>query len=153
MKMIRAIALLSGFAMSPMVTCTALAGTYEWTSGYGQGVEEHQVDDGNGNELNIACPNDDESAVSASATIAGKRYLSDDNIGFDVIVDGTTYSNPFFTDCHACGSNFPGFWAALRKANNLQLSAEGKTVKLPTKNLANTLRPYNSKQNLCRSAW
>ena len=82
---------------------------------------------------------------------AGK--FSDKGDGFDVIVDGTTYSNPFFTDCHACGANFPGFWAALRKANNLQISAEGKTVKLPTKNLKKVLLPYSDKQNICRSAW
>lgn len=153
MKKIRALALLSGLAMSVMATGTVVAGTYEWTTGYAQGVQEHLVDDGNGNELNIACPDDDESAVSAYATIAGKQYASTDDIGFDVIVDGTTYSNPFFTDCHVCGANFPGFWAALRNANNLQISAEGKTVKLPTKNLSQVLQPLNSKQNLCRSGW
>ncbi|MEN1415844.1 hypothetical protein AAIG96_28650 [Pseudomonas aeruginosa] len=128
-------------------------GRFKWTTGYAQGVEEHLVDDGNGNELNISCPDDSESAVSAYATIAGRQYSSNDDIGFDVIVDGTTYSNPFFTDCHVCGANFPGFWAALRKANNLQVSAEGKTVKLPTKNLSQVLLPLNSKKNLCRSAW
>ncbi|MBD9574806.1 hypothetical protein IB260_05735 [Pseudomonas sp. PDM23] len=151
--MTRAIALLSGIALAALNISSASAGTYEWTSGYAQGVQEHLVDDGNGNELNISCPDDDESAVSAYATIAGKQYSSNDDGGFDVIVDGTVYSNPFFTDCHACGSNFPGFWAALRKANNLQLSAEGKTVKLPTKNLARVLEPLSSKTNLCRSAW
>ncbi|KSC58724.1 hypothetical protein [Pseudomonas aeruginosa] len=153
MKKIRALALLSGIAMSLAATGSVLAGTYEWTTGYAQGVQEHLVDDGNGNELNISCPDDGESAVSAYATVAGKQFSSNDDVGFDVIVDGTTYSNPFFTDCHACGSNFPGFWAALRKANNLQLSAEGKTVKLPTKNLAQVLEPLSSKKNLCRSAW
>ncbi|MBB1606106.1 MULTISPECIES: hypothetical protein [unclassified Pseudomonas] len=153
MKKIRALALLSSFAMCVVAADTVLAGTYEWTRGYAQGVEEHFVDDGNGNELNIACPGDGEGAVSAYATIAGRQYSSNDDIGFDVIVDGTTYSNPFFTDCHVCGANFPGFWAALRKANNLQVSAEGKTVKLPTKNLSQVLLPLNSKKNLCRSAW
>ncbi|HCE9893660.1 TPA: hypothetical protein NH521_001234 [Pseudomonas aeruginosa] len=152
MKMIRAIALLSGLAVGVIETC-AVAGTYEWTTGYAQGVQEHLVDDGNGNELNISCPDDDESGVSAYATISGKQYSSNDDGGFDVIVDGTAYSNPFFTDCHVCGNNFPGFWAALRKANNLQLSAEGRTVKLPTKNLSKVLQPLNSKKNLCRSAW
>ncbi|MDG9853648.1 hypothetical protein N5C93_24815 [Pseudomonas nitroreducens] len=139
--------------LTAVAVSAASAGTYEWTSGYAQGVQEHLVDDGNGNELNISCPDDGESAVSAYASIAGKQYSSNDDIGFDVIVDGTTYSNPFFTDCHACGSNFPGFWAALRKANNLQISAEGKTVKLPTKNLSQVLQPLNSNKNLCRSAW
>lgn len=145
--------LLLAAVLTTAAASTASAGTYEWTSGYAQGVQEHLVDDGNGNELNISCPDDGESAVSAYATIAGKQYSSSDDIGFDVIVDGVFYSNPFFTDCHACGSNFPGFWAALRRANNLQLSAEGKTVKLPTKNLSEVLQPLNSNKKLCRSAW
>lgn len=136
-----------------VATSTTFAGTYEWTSAYTQGVEEHLVDDGNGNELNISCPDDDERPVTAYASITGKQYSSDKGDGFDVVVDGTTYSNPFFTDCHVCGANFPRFWAALRKANNLQISAEGKTVKLPTKNLKKVLLPLNSKENLCRSAW
>ncbi|HEP9385827.1 TPA: hypothetical protein VDV57_001521 [Pseudomonas aeruginosa] len=138
---------------SCVATSTTFAGTYEWTSAYTQGVEEHLVDDGNGNELNISCPDDDERPVTAYASITGKQYSSDKGDGFDVIVDGTTYSNPFFTDCHVCGANFSGFWAALRKANNLQISAEGKIVKLPTKNLKKVLLPLNSKENLCRSAW
>ncbi|HCF0862045.1 TPA: hypothetical protein NH959_004252 [Pseudomonas aeruginosa] len=135
-----------------LATSTAFAGTYEWTSSYTQSVEEHLVDDGNGNQLDIACPDDDESSVSAYATIAGKRYSSEHD-GFDVIVDGTTFSNPFYTDCEACSSSFPGFWAALRKARTLQLSAGGQTVKLPTQNLPQALQPLTSKKNLCRSAW
>lgn len=40
-----------------LLTCASVqAGTYEWTSGWGMGVSEHLVDDGNGNELNISCP-------------------------------------------------------------------------------------------------
>lgn len=153
MKMIRALALLSGFAMSTTAICTAHAGTYEWTSGYAQGVTEYLVDDGNGNELNISCPDDDESPVVAYATIANNQYSSDDGVGFDVIVDGTSYNNPFFTDCRACSANFPGFWSALRRANNLQISANGKTLTLPTKNLKSLLLPFDNKQNICRSAW
>lgn len=140
-------------ALGAMATNTTWAGTYEWTSGYAQGIAEHMVDDGNGNELNISCPDDDESSVMAYATIADKQYSSDNNSGFDVVVDGIRYSNPFFTDCHVCGANFPSFWDALRNANNLQISAEGKTVKLPTKNLKKVLFSLNSKQNICRSAW
>ena len=60
-----------------LATSTAFAGTYEWTSSYTQGVEEHLVDDGNGNQLDIACPDDDESSVSAYATIAGALHLSE----------------------------------------------------------------------------
>lgn len=152
MKMIRALALLFAFAINAIATCTAQAGTYEWTASYTQGVEEHLVDDGNGNQLDITCPDDDESPVSAYATIAGKQYSSERD-GFDVIVDGTTFSNPFYTDCEACSSSFPGFWAALRKARTLQLSAGGQTVRLPTQNLPQVLQPLTSKKNLCRSGW
>jgi hypothetical protein len=133
----------------------ALAGTYEWTSGWAQGVTEYQVDDGNGNELNISCSDDEETSITAYANVAGKQYASDNNGGgFDVIVDGETYSNPFFTDCNVCSDIFKnGFWADLRKANNLQISAGGKTITLPTKNLKTTLLPLSSKDNVCHAGW
>ena len=139
---------LCGLACSP-----AFAGTYEWSAGYAQGVAEHLVDDGNGNELNISCPDDGETAVTAYVTIAGKAYASEKDPGFDVIVDGERYNNPFFTDCNVCSQNFPAFWKALRNANNLQISAGGKTVKLPTKNLKQVLKPFDSKTNQCRVTW
>ncbi|MBB4868275.1 hypothetical protein HNP46_007198 [Pseudomonas nitritireducens] len=145
--------LLIASALAAVSISTAHAGTYEWTSGWGQGITEHIVDDGNGNGLNISCSSEDDQAVKAYASIRGKEYSSESEQGFDVIVDGTTFSNPFFTDCRACGANFPGFWAALRKVNNLQISANGQTVKLPTKNIAKVLRPLNSKENACKSAW
>ncbi|HCF6146647.1 hypothetical protein [Pseudomonas aeruginosa] len=138
--------------LGTLLSSVAQAGTSTWTASYTQGVEEHLVDDGNGNQLNITCPDDGESAVSAYATIAGKQYSSE-NDGFDVIVDGTTFSNPFYTDCEACSASFPGFWAALRKANSLQLSVGDQTVKLPTQNLPQVLQPLTSKKNLCRSGW
>jgi hypothetical protein len=132
------------------------AGTYEWTSGWAQGVTENMVDDGNGNSLNISCPDEDgaESDVRAYASIAGKNYSSKDNTGgFDVIVDGKSYSNPFETNCDACASIFPTFWKALRVANNLQISADGKIVNLPTKNVRKILLPLDSKKNSCRVTW
>ena len=135
---------------------TAWAGTYEWTSGWAQGVTEHRVDDGNGNELNISCPDDDTQSLSAYATIDGKQYASNDSSGggFDVIVDGKRYSNPFDTDCEVCSDIFKNdFYLALRKANNLQLSVAGKTVKLPTKSLKKVILPLKSKGNVCRAAW
>lgn len=142
-----------------LLACTsANAGTYEWTSGWGMGVSEHMVDDGNGNELNISCPNyEEDGAVRAYATIAGKQYSSQDGAisedrGFDVIVDGEHYSNPFFTDCRVCGANFPAFWQALRQANRLQLVGGGQTINLPTKNIAAVLAPLDSPENSCSSA-
>lgn len=142
--------------LTAILGCTvagaALAGTYEWTSGFAQGVTENMVDDGNGNDLNISCPSDEGESLSAYATIAGKEYTSDSG-GFDVIVDGDLYNNPFYTECNVCNINFPTFWEALLKANSLQLSAGGKTVNLPTKNLKQVLLPLNYKDNACRSTW
>ena len=69
--------LLLASLLSWLATNTAFAGTSEWTSSYTQGVEEHLVDDGHDNQLSIACPDDDESPVSAYATLAGKRYSSE----------------------------------------------------------------------------
>lgn len=145
--------LLLALALAWALTNTAWAGTYEWTSGWGQGVAEYQADDGNDNALTISCPDHEDGYISAYADIAGKAYSSDQEGGFDVIVDGIHYSNPFFTDCRACAANFPGFWDALRKANNLQINAEGKTVKLPTKNIGQILRPLEHPENSCTASW
>ncbi|HBP1969508.1 hypothetical protein FA346_26245 [Pseudomonas aeruginosa] len=144
---------LLALALAWALTSTAWGGTYEWTSGWGQGVSEYQADDGNGNALSISCPDHEGGYISAYADIAGKAYSSDQEGGFDVIADGVLYSNPFFTDCRVCAANFPGFWKALRQANNLQISAEGRTVNLPTKNLEAVLRPLDDPHNSCTAAW
>jgi len=142
-------------ALAALMSGTAAAGTYEWTSGWGMGVSEHLVDDGNGNELNISCPDYEEQGyVSAYATINGKQYSSNDEPGFDVIVDGVSYSNPFYTGCRVCSEIFRGeFWEALRQANRLQLSAGGSTINLPTKNIGQVLKPLDSSENSCRPEW
>lgn len=144
---------LLALALAWALTNTAWGGTYEWTSGWGQGISEYQTDDGNQNGLLISCGEQEGLAVSAYADIAGKAYSSDQEPGFDVIVDGVPYSNPFFTDCRVCAANFPGFWKALRQANNLQISAEGRTVNLPTKDLETVLRPLDDPHNSCTAAW
>lgn len=140
----------------------AIAGTYEWTSGWGMGVAEYSVDDGNNNSLNIACPSSQDETlpssgyVSAIATIEGKKYDSDTQsggAGFDVIVDGERWTNPFYTDCRVCGANFPDFWKALRQANNLYVSADGTRSKIPTSGLASVIPPLDSPENSCHSAW
>ncbi|MGM8850011.1 hypothetical protein ACS8E6_05805 [Salinicola halophyticus] len=140
----------------------AFADNYEWNSGFGMGASEYWVDDGNNNALLVSCPKlyegepSMEGYVSAEATIDGQRYGSDTlsgDPGFDVIVDGERWSNPFFTDCRACGSNFPAFWEALRQANNLYISADGVRSKLPTAGLERALPPLDSPENNCRSGW
>lgn len=101
--------------------------------------------------MNFACDENDEmSPVSGSATIAGKEFYShNDKGGFDVIVDGVEYSNPFFVECNACSGNFPEFWTAMRKAKTIVLKAEGMTSQIPTKGLSKLTKPYNSKENPC----
>ena len=132
----------------------AYAAPHEWTSGWAMGTSEYAVDDGNGNELVIACPDDENRYISASAAIHGRTYSSEDEQGFDVIVDGKNYNNPFNTDCRACSDIFKAeFWPALRKANRLQLSANGQTVNLPTKNLQAALPALGDQQNSCWTAW
>lgn len=141
-------------AFCAMTAPTVWAGTYEWTSGWGMGVSEYSVNDGNGNELVIACPDDDSEYVSASATVNGHSYSSVDEQGFDVIVDGKVFTNPFFTDCRVCSDIFKAeFWEALRNANNLYLQAEGKTVRLPTRNIKRELPSLEDEVNTCKSAW
>ena len=40
-----------------LLTCASVqAGTYEWTSGWGMGVSEHLVDDGNGADSTVIWP-------------------------------------------------------------------------------------------------
>lgn len=136
------------------VLCLAPTGPVlaEWTSGWGMGTAEYAVTDGNLNELIISCPSD--SAISASATIMGQRYDSDQQPGFDVIVDGEEFTNPFFTDCRVCVNIFSmSFWEAFRNANNLKLVANGQTINLPTTNLKEILPPLTDPANACQSAW
>lgn len=122
-------------------------GLYQWGTGWGQGVTEYSAEDGNGNRLYIGCSS--ERAVSAIATIGGEDFYSDDT-GFDMVVDGETYSNPFQTDCRACSDNFPYFWAALRKANNIKVSAAGKSAVIPSNGIGNVLPEFSSPDNACQ---
>ena len=98
----------------------------------------------------------DEIIISASATIEGRRYHSDSlsgGEGFDVVIDGEVYTNPFYTDCRVCGDLFPEFWQAFRQANNLYISADGVRSRLPTKNIDSVIAPLDSPENSCASAW
>lgn len=67
--------------LGTLLSSTTQAGTYEWTSGWGQGVTEYLVDDGNGNGLNIACSSEDDQAVRAYASISGQEYSSESDEG------------------------------------------------------------------------
>ena len=139
-----------------ILTSPALAGNYEWTSGWGMGVSEYHVSDGNNNELLISCADDEYSGyISATATINGEYYSSSEHGrgGFDVIVDGEVYSNPFFTDCRVCSDIFRNFWKPFRNANNLFISAGGETVRLPTRNLNNVFYPLGNELNSCHPSW
>lgn len=135
-----------------LITAPAFAGSSEWTTGWAMGTSEYAVDDGNSNALLISCPSD--GYVSAEATIQGERHDSESQPGFDVIVDGVTFSNPFYTDCRACADIFKAeFWEAFRKANSLQLSVDGQTVNLPATNLQDVTQPLDNPANDCFAAW
>ena len=139
-------------ALTCLIATPALAGTGEWTSGWAMGTSEHAVDDGNNNALLISCPS--EGYISAEATIQGERYDSESEQGFDVIVDGVTFSNPFYTDCRVCADIFKSqFWEAFRQANRLQLAAGGHVVNLSTKGLKSGTHPLDAPANNCNPAW
>lgn len=147
------------FAISLLVCSlsvnSAIAGTYEWTTGFGMGVVEYNANDGNENSLTISCPHPDDGNMSASAKIKGNYFHSDSLSGqsFDVIVDGEVFSNPFYTDCRACHEIFIDFWDKFRNANRLEISAVGTQSSLPIKGLSEELHPLGSAQNPCFSAW
>lgn len=126
-----------------------------WQSGFGQGKTEFFVGDEQTNYLNFACDADDETTVSASATIGGKEFYShDDNGGFDVVVDGVEFSNPFNVDCRVCASWFEPFWKAMKKAKTIELRAHGQAGKIPVKGLSQLMKPYKSDANPCvANAW
>tara|TARA_R110001592_G_scaffold199938_4_gene448582 strand:+ start:138 stop:593 length:456 start_codon:yes stop_codon:yes gene_type:complete len=146
------LALALALALACLITTPSFAGTFEWTSGWGMGTSEYAVDDGNKNALLISCPS--EGYVSAEATIQGERYDSESQPGFDLIVDGVTFSNPFYTDCRVCADIFKAqFWEAFRKANRLQLSVDGQVVNLPTTKLQDVTQPLDDPANGCYAAW
>lgn len=142
----------TAFAILLSLACaSASAGTNEWQSGWGQGKTEFFAGDEAKSYLNFACDENDElSPVSASAVIAGKEFYShNDRGGFDVIVDGVEYSNPFYVECNACSGYFPEFWDAMRKAKKIELKADGLISSIPTKGFSKLTKPYASKENAC----
>lgn len=135
-----------------LITFSALshAAPNVWKSGFGQGKTEFFVGDEQTNYLNFACGADEDPPIAASATINGKPFYSnDDEGGFDVIVDGVEYENPFNVDCRVCASNFETFWKALRKAGKIEIKSAGQSAQIPVKGLSQLLKPYKSDQNPC----
>ncbi|MCQ9616353.1 SH3 domain-containing protein [Paenalcaligenes niemegkensis] len=135
-------------AISPLA---ALAATYEWSSGYGQGTTEYHVDDGNGNSLAIWCPHGRAKSASAQMITRGFDYNSPkDSIEIKFVIDGVEFDDPFNTSCRACENNFvQSFWPALLKANNLFVRADGYEVRFPTKGLSEELLPLDHPANPC----
>lgn len=139
-----------------LLTGTALAGTNEWTAGWGMGVTEYHVSNANGNALLVASPdNADTDQLRAYAFVSGREYSSHGSGAeqFDLIMDGKRYSNPFFTNCRVCDANFPLFWDAFRNANLLAIQVKDSTVHLSTTNISELFHPLGSELNSCRSAW
>lgn len=123
-----------------------------WTAGWGMGVAEYAVEDADGNALLISCPEED--YISAEAVIRGDTYRSEADSGFDVIVDGVRYSNPFFTDCRVCGDIFRSeFWDAFRTAKSIQVVGKRGSFDLPTAGLREATRSLSDVANSCHPAW
>jgi hypothetical protein len=132
-----------------LVPLAVPAGQQDWTHATNQSGTAYAVNDGKGNSLNISCSGA-EGSLLATADIDGKT-ISSDNADIDFIVDGDTYRDPFNTHCPACTTGFPFFWNVLREAKNLKISASGKSVILPTKNIQKALPALKPKQSLCNS--
>ncbi|WP_010628953.1 hypothetical protein [Halomonas sp. KM-1] len=134
-----------------LTIAAAPAAAFEWKSGWGQGVSEYSVSDGNQNELYIACPNYD-GYVTAYAVIQGVEFSSEGQ-GFDVIVDGERYSNPFNTECRVCADIFHGFWEELRRANRLRIAADGLEANLPVRGASEALPALDDPAFSCHTEW
>lgn len=135
-----------------LVALPSVAGTYEWTTSFAMGVTQYQVDDGNNIDLWVACPTD--RGISAGLTVDGTHISSEQQPGFDLLVDGELYSNPFFTNCRVCDANFrQAFWDAFRQANKLKAVVGDRVINLPTTNLSELLAPFDDPANPCQSAW
>ncbi|WVM88019.1 hypothetical protein UMZ34_16925 [Halopseudomonas pachastrellae] len=74
-------------AASLLVALPSVAGTYEWTTSFAMGVTQYQVDDGNSIDLWVACPTD--RGISAGLTVDGTHISSEQQPGFDLLVDGS----------------------------------------------------------------
>lgn len=134
----------------------ASAATYEWSSGYAQGTAIYHVDDGNGNELRLYCPEGHNKPATSTITTHGFDYHSpkitqaQGMIEVSFVIDGVRFDDPFNTSCRACESNFiNGFWPALLKANNLFVHTDGYEVRFPTKGLSQVLLPLDNPANPC----
>lgn len=134
----------------------ASAGTNEWSSGFGQGTTVYSIDDGNGNSLEISCPEGQARAASADMTTHGFSYSSPKDtakqgmVAMSFVIDGVEFEDPFNTACTACESNFVHeIWPALLKANNLIVHADGYEVRFTTKGLRDQLLSLDDPANPC----
>nr|WP_290697392.1 hypothetical protein [Halomonas sp. UBA3074] len=135
-----------------VVSTTVAAASLSWSEGYGMGVVEYSVTDSTNNQLAIACPIED-GYVSALVKIDGEYFSSEDLPGFDVVVDGELYQNPFYTDCRVCGDIFRSFWPKFREAGEINVVLGNASHRFTVKNLDNTLPELNEPDNPCRSSW
>jgi hypothetical protein len=91
-----------------------------WKSGFGQGTTEYFVENGPGNQIYIACPED--RPASVSVTLIGKEADESKNEKLIFIIDSKEYSYEYQNaDCRVCGENFVFFWGKLRDAKTLSV--------------------------------
>jgi hypothetical protein len=121
-----------------------------WSSGWGQGVSEYKAAVSNNTALSIACSED--SPVQMTLTVQGKDYGSGRPKGFDLIIDGTEIMTPYDTGSRVGANNFLFAWEGMRKAKRLVArTADGKSVELPVKGVAQALPKSGGKGFPCRT--
>ena len=119
-----------------------------WSSGWGQGTSEYTAVVNEQNNLYIAC--NDTRKVSMTATVQGKEFGSYAGQAFSIIVDGSQYDAPYETESRVGENNFFDMWGKLRKAKSISiLTADGKQLALPTKEVASVLPATNTPEFDC----
>ena len=119
-----------------------------WSSGWGQGTSEYTAVVNEQNNLYIAC--NDTRKVSMTATVQGKEYGSYAGQAFSIVVDGSQYDAPYETESRVGENNFFDMWGKLRKAKSIRiLTADGKQLALPTKEVASVLPATNTPEFDC----
>lgn len=142
--------LLGVVAIAASTPVLAFGEAGRWSSGWGQGVSEYVVNDGKGNQLYIACSDDEQTPANMTLTVGGKRYGFAESRDFVLIIDGKPPLSPSDAGSNAGGDNFRVAWDGIRKAKTLVAkTADGKTVSLPVTGAAKALPSMKSKQYSC----
>lgn len=138
--------------VSAPITVAAPAENPGWMSTFAQGTYEYSAGDANGNQLTIACIDNDN--LSAIATIAGQDYSSlNHESQFNVVLDGQLYTAAFATPSRGDGDAADIFWQKLKTAKSITVVYDDKKAEIPTKGISETLPPLNAANSPCQLTW